>query len=156
MCWPTFYQYYKWDYPTVVNDSFPNEHLFSINYFNPWYVDIANYLATARTPPYFSPKKHQILVENSFNFSWILGYMFYIGQDKFIERCVWENENHTILCACHDDTCGGHFVEKRTAYKILETRYCCPTFHKDAKKHMRNYDRWQCMGHPKKSNEMSL
>ena len=44
------------DDPTVIVDSFPNEHLFSFIENNPWYVDIANYLTIGRYQTHLSPK----------------------------------------------------------------------------------------------------
>jgi hypothetical protein len=38
-----------------VDDSFPNEHLFSLSVKTPWFVDMANYLATRKSPSHLSP-----------------------------------------------------------------------------------------------------
>lgn len=66
----------------AIDDSFPNEHLFSINVHTPWYGDIANYLAANKIPPHFSPKERRLLVEKSFKFSCIADCLFYIGPDQ--------------------------------------------------------------------------
>ncbi len=42
-----------------------------------------------------------------------------IGPDLMIRRCVREDEMPDILKEFHDEPCGGHFSDKRTAYKIL-------------------------------------
>lgn len=36
-----------------ISYSFPNEHILSIE-FNPWYVDIVNFLVTGKTPPHWT------------------------------------------------------------------------------------------------------
>jgi hypothetical protein len=42
-----------------VDDSFSNEHLFSISVNTPWFVDIENYLATRKLLAHLSPhEKH--------------------------------------------------------------------------------------------------
>ena len=64
------------DDPIAIDENFPNEHLFSIESYNPWLANIENYLAIGRTPPKFSLKHHCLLVEKSFNFSWIVGLIF--------------------------------------------------------------------------------
>ena len=56
-----------------VEDSFPDENLFSISIVNPWYADLANYLSIGRTPPYFTPKEKKRLVKQSARYSWING-----------------------------------------------------------------------------------
>jgi hypothetical protein len=38
-----------------VDDSFPDEHLFSLYVNTPWFVDMENYLATRKLPSYLSP-----------------------------------------------------------------------------------------------------
>ena len=48
-----------------VEDSFPDENLFAISIVNPWYADLANYLSTGRTPPYFTPKEKKRLIKQS-------------------------------------------------------------------------------------------
>ena len=37
-----------------INDSFPDENLFTVFFKTPWFADMANYLATGNLPPYFS------------------------------------------------------------------------------------------------------
>lgn len=144
------------DDTALIEDSFLDEHLFAIKVIHPWYVDIANYLATRRTPPHFSPKKKILLVEKIFNFSWIVDYMFYIGPDHVKRRCVQEEETHDILHASHDEPCGGNFAAKRTTMKILNIGYYWPTLHRDAAKYNRRCDRCQRMGRPTRSDEMPL
>eukprot|EP00253_Pinus_taeda_P020271 PITA_20271 len=58
--------------------------------------------------------------------------------------------------ACHDGTCGGHFVDKRTAHKVLRMGYYWPSIFKDAKKYVRAYDSCQRMGQPNHRDEMPL
>ena len=57
---------------------------------------------------------------------------------------------------CHDEPCGGHFVDKRTAYKILCIGYYWPTLFRDAKKYVRICDSCQRMGKPISRDEMPL
>ena len=40
----------------AIDDIFPNEHLFCIDSFTPWYADLEKYLAIGRKTPHFSPK----------------------------------------------------------------------------------------------------
>ncbi|XP_057826901.1 uncharacterized protein LOC131038479 [Cryptomeria japonica] len=131
------------DSPGAIDDSFPDEHLFSINVNILWYVDIANYLAANNIPPYFSLKERRLLVEKSFNFSWIVDCLFYTRLYQVMRRCVSEDETYDILHSSHDKPCGGHFAAKRTTLKILTIGYYWPTLHKDAVKYTRKCDRCQ-------------
>ena len=38
-----------------IDDSFPDDHLFSLSVNTPWFVDMENYLATRKLPSHLSP-----------------------------------------------------------------------------------------------------
>ena len=58
-----------------INEDFPNEHIFMMCK-KPWYVDIANYLATGRTPSNWSGQdKHRYMTQKRF-FFWDEPYLF--------------------------------------------------------------------------------
>ena len=61
-----------------------------------------------------------------------------------------------LLKRCHDEPCGGHFVDKRTTYKVLKSGYYWPTLFKDAKTYVKRCDNFQRMGKPIQSDEMPL
>ena len=73
-----------------------------------------------------------------------------------IRRCIREDEIFDILKACHDRPCGGHFAEKRTAHKVVQTGYYWPTIFKDAKKFEQACDSCQRAGKPGQADEMPL
>eukprot|EP00253_Pinus_taeda_P035980 PITA_35980 len=89
-------------------------------------------------------------------------------EDKFLDeylfavttktpwRCVREDEMPDILKACHDEPCGGHFADKRTAYKILSLGYFWPSLFKDAKQYVKRCDSCQRVGKPTLLNEIPL
>ena len=61
-----------------------------------------------------------------------------------------------ILRACHDGPCGGHFSDKRAAYKVLHSHYYWQSIFKDASRYVRGCDSCQRMGRPTSSDEMPL
>jgi len=123
-----------------VEDKFPDEYLFAVTTKTPWYADIANYLVTGKLPPHLFPNERRRIIQESLSYSWISNELFKIGLDCVIRRCVREDEMPDILKACHDEPCGGHFVDKRTAYKILSLGYYWPSLFKDAKQYVRRCD----------------
>ena len=70
--------------------------------------------------------------------------------------CVWEDEIFEILKACHDELCGQTFVDRRTAYKVLNSGYYWPTLFKDVKTYVKSHDNCQRMGKPVQFDEMPL
>jgi hypothetical protein len=125
---------------TPVDDDFPDENLFSISTYIPWYADVANYLVTGKLPQNLSSREKQRIIQLSANYMWHDDCLYRTGPDLVIRRCVREDEMHDIFKACHDGPCGGHFADKRTTYKILQSGYYWPTIFKDAKKYVASCD----------------
>eukprot|EP00253_Pinus_taeda_P007791 PITA_07791 len=140
----------------AVEDQFPDEHLFAVAVRTPWYADVANYLAVGKLPKHLTPQERKQIVQKSTRFSWIGGYLFHTGANMQIRRCIREDEIFDILKACHDGPCGGHFAEKRTTHKVLQTGYYWPTIFKDAKKFAQACDSCQRAGRPGQVDEMPL
>jgi hypothetical protein len=126
-----------------VEDTFPDENLFAISTFTPWYADVANYLVTGKMPQKLSPREKQKVIQLSANYMWHDDCLYKTGPDLVIRRCVREDEIHDILQACHDGPCGGHFADKRTAYKVLQSGYYWPHIFRDAKTYVSNCDECQ-------------
>jgi hypothetical protein len=141
---------------TPVNDNFPDENLFSISTYIPWYADVANYLVTGKLPQNLSSREKQRIIQLSANYMWHDDCLYHTGPDLVIRRCVREDEMHEILKAFHDGPCGGNFSDKRTTYKILQSGYYWPTIFKDAKKYVASCDDCQRMGKPTSADEMPL
>ena len=119
-----------------IEDSFPNEHLFVVSTYSPWYADIANYLAASKLPHHLSSREKGKIIQKSARFCWIEGYLFYTGVNQEIRKCVREDETYDIIKSCHDETCGGHFANKRTGYKIFRMGYYWPTLFQNTKKYV--------------------
>ena len=79
----------------------------------------------------------------SANYSWVKGDLFFTGPNLIIRMCVMEDEMYDILRACHDEPCGGNFLDKRITYKILLSSYYFSSIFKDEKDYIRNCDNYQ-------------
>ena len=140
------------DLPTgedgTVDDHMPDEHLFAISILSPWFADIANYLVSAQFTPHLSSTEKRKIIRKSASFTWIEGNLFKLGPDHILRRCVREEEVFDILLTCHDGPCGGNFVAKRNAFKILQAGYYWPTLHQDVRRYTSQCDQCQRMGNP--------
>ena len=47
-----------------IEDSFPDEHLFSVSARSPWYADVANYLATGKLPVHLSKREKRKIIHH--------------------------------------------------------------------------------------------
>ena len=126
-----------------VDDSFLDEHIFSLSINTLWFVDMENYLATRKLPSHLSPHEKRKIITQSANYSWVGHDIFLTGPDLIIHRCVREDEVPDILQSCHDGPCGGHFSDKRTTYKVLHSGYYWPSIFKDVAKYVRSCDSFQ-------------
>ena len=59
------------------------------------------------------------------------------GANELLSRCVSQAEVPSILVACHNSACEGHFSCQLTGQKILKTGYLWPTLFKNAHDHVR-------------------
>ena len=108
-----------------INDNFPDERIFTMCKES-WYADIANYLATGRTPSDWSGQdKHRFMSQIRF-FFWDEPYLFKYCPD-LIRRCLPEDEHQSVLTFCHKLACGRHFGPRKTAEKVLQSGFYWPT-----------------------------
>ena len=74
-----------------------------------------------------------MIIQISASYSRVNDELYKIGPHLIIIICVREDEIPEILKGCHDEPCGGHFADKRIAYKILLLGYYWPSLFKNAK-----------------------
>ena len=49
----------------VVEDQFPDEHLFAVTVKTPWYTNVANYLAVGKLPKRLTSNERKQIVQRS-------------------------------------------------------------------------------------------
>jgi hypothetical protein len=67
-----------------VDDSVPDEHLFSLSVNTPWFADMENYLATRKLPSHLSPHEKRRIITQSDNYSWVGHDHFHTSPDLII------------------------------------------------------------------------
>ena len=90
-----------------------------------------------------STKKKQILAMKAAPYSIINGFLYKMGLDDILRRCVLEHEINNIMHESHYEPIGGHFQEERTTKKIQQSGLWWPTLHKDCKNFVGQCDRCQ-------------
>ena len=115
-----------------IGDTFLDEHLLAISSHAPWYAHIINFIVTRSIPEHWNRhKKEKFFHELKYYFC-EEPLLFHLGYDQIIRRCMPEEEQGDILAMCHSSTCGGHFVARKTADKILQSGFYWPSIFKDA------------------------
>ena len=95
-----------------------------------------------------STKKKQILAMKAALYSLINGFLYKIGLDDILRRCVLEHEINNIMYEAHYGPAGGHFQVDTTTKKIQQSRLWWPTLYKDCKKFVIQCDRCQRLDRP--------
>ena len=107
--------------PTGVEDDLPNPHLFRIEAVLAELEEIAQFLENGQAPEGMSMKKKQILAMKAAQYSLINGFLYKMGLDDILRRCVLEHERNNIMYEAHYGPAGGHFQADTTAKKIQQS-----------------------------------
>ena len=83
-----------------INEEFPDEKLFELQKL-PWFADIVNYLAKGIIRSQLSSQERKRFLSLCRHYLWDEPYLFYIGQDEVLRRCVPEEEQANMLKFCH-------------------------------------------------------
>lgn len=141
---------------TLINDSFPDEQLFGLQDEEPWFADIVNYLVSNIIPSEFSYAQRKKFLHDVKWYRWDDPFLFKLGADQIIRRCIPYSETEGILHDCHSTTYGGHYCGEKTAQKVLQAGFYWPTLFRDAHQFVLRCDRCQRVGNISRRNEMPL
>ncbi|XP_076934251.1 uncharacterized protein LOC143600441 [Bidens hawaiensis] len=118
----------------AIGDKFPHESLMMVRvrferepflYVSaeeeglPWFSDIANYLAEGVVVKGMSYQQRRKFFADTSHCIWDLPYMFRVGADRVLRRCVSREKGREILRHCHEGLTGGHHGSSSTARKVL-------------------------------------
>jgi hypothetical protein len=104
---------------TVVEDSFPDEYLFIIIFYDIWYGDIIIYLQTQTFRPDLSRVDCRRVRYQSHQFIILYDTFYCHGIDSIFQRCLTYDEAEKDLNDCHSGACGGHMSGYATTQNIL-------------------------------------
>ncbi|GKD35534.1 reverse transcriptase domain-containing protein [Tanacetum coccineum] len=106
-----------------ITKTFPLETLgmisFHGDYSTPWFADIENYHARNFVVKGMSSQQKKKFFKDVRHYFWDDPYLFKIGADQVIRRCVYGQEAVDIITACHNGPTGGHHDANYTAKKYL-------------------------------------
>ncbi|CAM8901295.1 unnamed protein product [Rhodiola kirilowii] len=137
-----------------ITESFLDEHLYAISTKVPWYAPIANYLVGGTFSPSFTKAQCMKLKHDAKQYLWDDPYLWKIGVDQILRRCIPNNEIASVINFCHKFACGGHFGPRKTARKILDSGFFWPSIFKDTNEKCKKCDKCQRVGNVSARNEM--
>nr|KYP53524.1 Retrovirus-related Pol polyprotein from transposon 297 family [Cajanus cajan] len=115
-----------------------------------------SYLIAGVIPEDFNWQQRKKFFKDSPYYVWDDPYLFKIGADGLLRRCVSGAETRDILWHCHNSPYGGHYNGDQTAAKILQSGFYWPTIFKDSHEHCKSCDKCQRTGGISKRHELPL
>ena len=132
-----------------------DEKLFNI-LIRSWFAKMTNFEAVGALPDDLTWHQKKKFFRDVKHLVWNDPYLFKIGANNLLRRCVTQKEARRILWHCHSSPYGGHYNGERTAIKVLQSGFFWPTFCKDAHKYVQRCDKCQRIGGLSRRNEMPL
>ena len=129
--------------PTGVEDELPIAHLFRMETVPVELEEIAQFLGNGKAPEGMSMKKKQNLSMKAAPYSLINGFLYKMGLDDILRRCVLEHERDNVMYEAHYGPAGGHFQVNRPAKKIQQSGRWWSTLYKDCKNFVIKCNRFQ-------------
>ncbi|XP_022014263.1 uncharacterized protein LOC110913749 [Helianthus annuus] len=141
----------------AIGDRFPHESIDAVTAGAvdlPWFSDKANYLADGFVMESLSLQEKRKLTRDASKYIWDDPYLFRIGGDRVLRRCVSREEGAGILRHVHEGLTGGHHGAHVTAQKVFDCGFYWPTVVDDAAEFVRKCDRCQRTGNISSKDEM--
>ncbi|GKE13594.1 reverse transcriptase domain-containing protein [Tanacetum coccineum] len=98
----------------------------------PWFADFANYHAGNFVVKGMLSQQKKKFFKDVKHYFWDDPYLFKACVDQVIRQCVFGQEAHDILMACHDGPTGGHHGANYTAKKVFDSGFYWLTIYRDA------------------------
>ncbi|XP_019085407.1 PREDICTED: uncharacterized protein LOC109126351 [Camelina sativa] len=128
-----------------IRDCLPEEHVYFVDTGSnqPWYADIANYLAAEVEPDQFTGYHKKRFLRELRRYYWDEPYLYKHCSDGVYRRCLAETEVPDVLFHFHGSDYAGHFATFKTVSKVLQAGFWWPTMFKDANEFVSRCDACQ-------------
>lgn len=108
-----------------------------------WYQDIIYYLRNMKCPIEMDDNKKRTLKLQAIKYGIVKCKLYRKNLDCILLKCVDENQADNLLKEMHEGLCGGHYMGKTSAQKILRIGFWWPRIFKDVERLVRMCDAFQ-------------
>jgi hypothetical protein len=140
--------------PTDIDDDLLDAHLFWVEAAPKDLEDITNLLEKGKALEDLSTNKNKVVALKSAPFTIINGYLYKMGTDDILRRCIPEHEREDVVNEAHKRLVGGHFQDDMITKKILQACLRWLTLPKYCWDQVRKFDSCQRLGWPMWKNEI--
>jgi hypothetical protein len=118
-----------------IEDKIGDDHLYRVLDKDTWMNDIIR--AIRKMPlDHLDKNSHKKIISKSKKYFWDAPYLFKIGNDGVMRRCVPREERVEILRKCHSAEYGGHYSHFGTQEKVWSSGFYWPEMHEDTKRYV--------------------
>jgi hypothetical protein len=96
------------------------------------------------------------IISESRKYLWDAPYVFKLGNDGVMRRCVPREERLEIMRKCHVVEYGGHYSHFQTQAKVWSSGFYWPEMHEDTKRYVASCPECQRTGNISQMNSMPL
>lgn len=93
--------------------------------------EILQFIETGEFPAHVPRNQRRWLARKAVKYNVVNSALYCKGKDGILRRVPSEEEIESILKACHEGVCGGHFAHDITSRKILQAGFIWPSLHRD-------------------------
>jgi hypothetical protein len=138
-----------------IEDKMRNDHLYRVLDKDTWMIDI---IRVIRKMPlgHLDRNSQRRIISESKKYFWDAPYLFKLGNDGVMRRCVPREERLEIFRKCHSTEYGGHFNHFRTQAKVWSSGFYWSEMHEDTKRYVASCPECQRTGNISQRNFMPL
>lgn len=108
-----------------------------------WYKDVIHYLQHMQAPSHLTDNEKRTIKLHSVRYIVVNGTLWWRNFEGILLKCVDQRKSEEILNEMHSGVCGGHYMAKTTAHKVMRLGFWWPTLFKDAQVLVRKCDSCQ-------------
>jgi hypothetical protein len=132
-----------------------DDHLYRVLDKDTWMIDIIR--AIQKMPlDHLDRNSQRRMISKSKKYICDAPYLFKLGNDGVMRRCVPREERLEILRKCHSAEYGGHYRHFRTQEKVCFSGFYWPEMHEDTKRYVASCPECHRTGNISQKNSMPL
>jgi hypothetical protein len=138
-----------------IQDKMRDDHLYRVLNKDTWVIDIIR--AIRKMPlDHLDKNSQNKIISECKKYFWDAPYLFKLGNDGVMRRCVPREERPEILRKCHSAEYGRHYSHFRTQAKVWSSGFYWPEMHEDTKRYVASCPECQRTGNIAQRNSMHL
>jgi hypothetical protein len=138
-----------------IEDKMRDDHLYRVLDKDTWMIDIIRAIQKMCLD-HLDKNSQRRIISESRKYLWGTPYLFKLGYDGVMRRCVPREERLEILRKCHSAEYGGHYSHFRTQAKVWSSGFYWPEMHEDTKRYVASCPECQRTGNISQRNSMPL